>query len=100
MARPVIATTLGMEALEVTNWRELVIADQAAEFAAAVVKLLRDPAERKRIGAAGRDLVMRRYTWDACAASYDSIYSQLAARRAYPSAVPGAVPGQSGGRSK
>ncbi len=100
MARPVIATTLGMEALEVTNWRELVVADQPAEFAAAVVKLLRDPAERKRIGEAGRDLVMRRYTWDACAASYDAIYSQLAARRLYPSALPVAVPDQNGGRSK
>ena len=64
-----------------------------------MVKLLRDSAERKRIGEAGRDLVMRRYTWDACAASYDAIYSQLAARRAYPSALSVAVPEQ-GGRSK
>lgn len=75
MGRPVVATTLGMEALEVTNWRELVVADQPADFAAAVLKLLRDATARERIGAAGRELVMRRYTWDACAASYDTIYT-------------------------
>jgi hypothetical protein len=32
------------------------------------------------MGAAGRELVLRRYTWEACAASYDAIYSQLATR--------------------
>lgn len=93
MARPVVATRLGIEALEVTNWRNLVIADQPAEFAAAVVKLLREPAMRQQIGAAGRDLVMRRYTWDACAASYDAIYSQLAARNERPARVPTYEPG-------
>jgi glycosyltransferase involved in cell wall biosynthesis len=80
MARPVVATTLGIEALEVTDQCELVIADQPAEFAAAVLRLLRDPDVRKRMGAAGRQLVMQRYTWDACAASYDAIYTQLARR--------------------
>jgi len=87
MARPVVATTLGIEALEVNNQRELVIADQPAEFAAAVLRLLRDPEARKHMGAAGRELVMRRYTWDACAASYDAIYTQLA-RRERPARVP------------
>lgn len=100
MARPVIATTLGMEALEVTNWRELVVADHPAEFAAALLKLLRDAGERRRIGAAGRELVLRRYTWDACAASYDGIYTQLAARQAYVAPMPVYVPGQPNGRGK
>lgn len=80
MARPVVATTMGVEALEVTSGHELMIADTAAEFARATLALLRDSAARRRMGAAGRDLVLRRYTWDACAASYDAIYSQLAAR--------------------
>ncbi len=34
--------------------------------------------------AMGRDLVLRRYTWEACAASYDAIYAQLAARHGTP----------------
>jgi len=81
MARPVVSTRLGVEALDVTDGRDLRVADSPAEFAAAVLELLGDPAARRRLGQAGRDLVMRRYTWDACAASYDAIYAELATRR-------------------
>jgi len=80
MARPVVATAMGVEALDVTSGHELAIADTAEAFAAATLALLRDAGARRRMGAAGRELVLRRYTWDACAASYDAIYSQLAAR--------------------
>jgi len=80
MARPVVATSMGVEALEVTSGHELMIADTAEAFAAATLALLRDASARRRMGAAGRELVLRRYTWEACAASYDAIYSQLAAR--------------------
>jgi glycosyltransferase involved in cell wall biosynthesis len=85
MARPIVSTTLGIEALEVTSERELLVADEPPAFAAGVVALLRDPDARARLGAAGRALVMRRYTWDACAASYDAIYTRLAERRGYAS---------------
>jgi glycosyltransferase involved in cell wall biosynthesis len=71
---------MGVEALEMTSGNELMIADTAEAFAAATLALLRDAAARRRMGTAGRELVLRRYTWDACAASYDAIYSQLAAR--------------------
>lgn len=80
MARPVVATTLGVEALDVTSGHQLAIADTPEAFAAATLALLRDSGARRRMGAAGRELVLRHYTWDACAASYDAIYSQLAAR--------------------
>ncbi len=100
MGRPVVSTTLGMEALEVTSWRELVVADEPAEFAAALLRLLGDEAARREIGAAGRDLVLRRYTWDACAASYDTIYTQLAARRSVSVASTSYLPGQPGGHMK
>ena len=80
MTRPVVATSMGVEALEVSSGHELMIADTTEAFAAATLALLRDPAARRRMGAAGRELVLRRYTWDACAASYDAIYSQLTAR--------------------
>jgi glycosyltransferase involved in cell wall biosynthesis len=87
MARPVVSTTMGVEALDVTSGQELMIADTPEAFAAATLALLRNPAARQRMGAAGRDLVLRRYTWDACAASYDAIYAQLAARHGTPRRV-------------
>jgi sugar transferase (PEP-CTERM/EpsH1 system associated) len=81
MARPVVSTTLGIEALEVADGRELRIADTPADFAAAVLELLRDRDARRRLGQAGRARVLQRYTWDACAASYEELYGQLVARR-------------------
>jgi glycosyltransferase involved in cell wall biosynthesis len=52
--RPVVSTTLGAEGLELSAARgELVIADEPAAFARAVVDLLRDDARAARIGAAG-----------------------------------------------
>jgi glycosyltransferase involved in cell wall biosynthesis len=81
MACPIVSTTRGIEALEVGSGRELLVADTPADFAAATVALLRDSLARRRIGAAGRELVMRRYTWEACAASYDALYTQLATHR-------------------
>jgi glycosyltransferase involved in cell wall biosynthesis len=81
MARPIVSTTLGIEALEVTNGRELLVADAPGDFAAALVGLMRDREARRNLGAASRELVLRRYSWEACAESYDTIYVQLAARQ-------------------
>lgn len=82
MARPVVSSTLGIEALEVRDGREVLVGDSPEDFAAAVVALLPDPAARRRLGQAGRALVERRYTWDACAASYEALYLQLRERAA------------------
>jgi glycosyltransferase involved in cell wall biosynthesis len=79
MARPIVSTTLGIEALEVTNGRELIVADAPSDFASSLVALLRDREARRKMGAASRDLVLRRYSWEACAAMYDTIYAQLSA---------------------
>jgi glycosyltransferase involved in cell wall biosynthesis len=85
MAKPIVSTTLGIEALEVMSGRELLVADTPADFAAATLALLRDSSLRRRLGAAGRELVLRRYTWDACAASYDALYAELASGHGYVS---------------
>ncbi|MGC8839804.1 MAG: glycosyltransferase, partial [Anaerolineae bacterium] len=50
MARAVVATRLGAEGYEVRDGRELLLADDAETFAAAVVSLLRDPARREALG--------------------------------------------------
>ena len=68
-----------------TDNREVRIADEPQAFANAVLGLLRSQDDRRRLGEAGRQMVLQRYTWDACAASYDHIYEQLQAR-------PGHVP--------
>jgi sugar transferase (PEP-CTERM/EpsH1 system associated) len=67
MARPVVSTTLGAEGIDVASGRELLLADDPALFAAALRRLLEDPALGARLGAAARTLVEERYAWRASA---------------------------------
>ncbi|MCW0212463.1 MAG: glycosyltransferase family 4 protein [Pseudonocardia sp.] len=54
---PVVTTTVGARGLHWRPGEHLVVADGAADFTAAVVGLLVDPAERAAIGEAGRRFV-------------------------------------------
>ena len=63
MAVPVVATRLGAAGLPVTDGRDIVLADTPEEFAAGVVRLVRDARFRAQLGEAGRHLVESDYTW-------------------------------------
>jgi glycosyltransferase involved in cell wall biosynthesis len=65
MAKAVVSTTVGAEGLPVTPGRDIVIADEPARFAQAVVHLLRSERDRRRLEAAARQLVVDRYDWSA-----------------------------------
>jgi len=76
MARPVISTSLAGEGLDLIGDRELLIADGADAFAAAAVRLLRDPARRAALGAAGRRAMETRYTWPAVLAGLEPLIAE------------------------
>lgn len=61
--RAVVSTTLGAEGLPVRDGEHLLLRDTAESFAAAVSGLLSAPEERARLGAAGRSLADREFTW-------------------------------------
>ena len=63
-ATPVVSTSFGAEGLGISG-EHLLLADDPDGFAAAVARLLDSPAERRRLGAAGRRLFEQRYTWPA-----------------------------------
>jgi glycosyltransferase involved in cell wall biosynthesis len=79
MGRPVITTSLGAEGLGARSGRELLIADGAAEFAAAVAQVLSDPALATRLGRAGRAFVEQHFDWDSIAQAHDALYRELLA---------------------
>ena len=66
MGRPMVATTQGCEGIDCIPDEHLLVADEPAAFAEAVVGLLRDPARRAALGAAGRTLVAEHYSWERC----------------------------------
>jgi polysaccharide biosynthesis protein PslH len=64
MARPVVSTTLGAEGLLLGSGEHLLLADTSADFAEAVIRLLRNQALCQTLGNAGRAVVERMYSWD------------------------------------
>ena len=75
MGRPVVSTSLGAEGLEVTDGKELLLADTPRDFALQVGRILAEPDLARELGAAGRRLVERSYDWTASARKLEGLYA-------------------------
>jgi polysaccharide biosynthesis protein PslH len=73
MGKAIVSTTIGAEGLPVTNGKDILIADTPESFASAVVSLLRQPPQRKRLGLAARQLVANRYSWSKVSRCFDDV---------------------------
>jgi glycosyltransferase involved in cell wall biosynthesis len=78
---PVVSTSMGAEgAAGLHGGEHCLLADDPAEFASAVLRLLGDPVLGQRLGAAGRALVRARYDWSAIVPRLEVVYDQISAR--------------------
>jgi len=91
MGKAVVSTTIGAEGLPVTDGEHVLLADEPASFARAVVHLMRDTAHRGRIEAAARALVLARYDWSAVAGELEDALIRFASHGA-AEAVPFKTP--------
>ena len=71
--RPMVSTTLGVEGLNVTPGEHLLVADDAAAFAAAILRLLDDDALRLGTARAARALVEAKFGWNVVARAFEAI---------------------------
>jgi glycosyltransferase involved in cell wall biosynthesis len=62
---PVVSTSVGCEGLGASDGHNILIRDQPAGFAAAVLQLIEDPGLRAHLAVNGRRNVDERYSWDA-----------------------------------
>ena len=67
MGRAVVSTSVGAEGLDYDRGRNIIIADGAEAFAAAIVSLVRDAAQRRSVAEAGREHVTNNYSWSRVA---------------------------------
>jgi glycosyltransferase involved in cell wall biosynthesis len=75
---PVVSTSMGAEgAAGLRGGEHCLLADDPAEFAGAVLRLLGDPALGRQLGAAGRVLVRRHYDWSAIVPQLEVLHAQL-----------------------
>jgi glycosyltransferase involved in cell wall biosynthesis len=77
----VVATSKGAEGLEVTHRRDILIAEEPADFAAQVVRLLRDPGLGAALAANARQLVERRYDWSPIGQRFVTLVEGAASQR-------------------
>ncbi|MCA1629393.1 MAG: glycosyltransferase family 4 protein [Acidobacteria bacterium] len=85
--RAVVSTTVGAEGLDVTDGRDLILADDARTFADAVVKLLLDRGRRREMERAAVALAAR-YDWSAVVSRFEDA---LARAREYAAGSCGAA---------
>jgi glycosyltransferase involved in cell wall biosynthesis len=75
---PVVATSKGVEGLDLLPGRDILIADTPAAFAAATLRLLGDPGLRATLSRNGRRAVAERYDWQPIVRQLDSFLERLA----------------------
>jgi len=71
---PVVSTRVGAEGVPVRSGRELLLAEQPADFAAAVLRLLHDPALREQLRAASLTLAREQFDWRTVVPNLEQIY--------------------------
>ncbi len=62
MEKPVVANTIAAEGIDASNGRHLIIASTKDQFVERVAALLRDPVLQARLGRAGRELILEKYS--------------------------------------
>lgn len=81
MGKSIVSTAVGCEGFDLEPGQELIIADQPAEFAAAVLSLLRDPERRERVGRAARRFAGSRYDWRMIVPRLEKVYETESSNR-------------------
>lgn len=77
--RAMVATTVGVEGLDLAAGRDLLVADDPPGFAAAVLELLEHPERRASLAAAARRRAEESYGWRALAERLARVLSEAVA---------------------
>ncbi len=71
---PVVSTPIGAEGIQLRDGENILLAGDAASFAAAVVRLLTDPELNQRLRRNGRRWVEQTYAWQVVYRRVDDVY--------------------------
>lgn len=71
---PMVSTPIGAEGIQVTPGHDMLIAESPADFAAATIRLLHEPALGRRLVVNGYETLCRYYDWRTVYQAWDGIY--------------------------
>jgi glycosyltransferase involved in cell wall biosynthesis len=74
---PIVATRSALGDVDLRDGREVLVRDEPAVIAAAIVELLGDPAARRRLGEAARAAIVQRWGWEGPARSFTKLYQAI-----------------------
>ena len=77
MEKPVVSTSIGCEGIDVIDDEHLMIRDNPAEFAQAVIELFENKPKRKRLMNNGYDLMRSKYDWKVVGESIERSFEAL-----------------------
>lgn len=77
MEKPVVSTSIGCEGIDVEDGEHLVVRDEPAAFAEAVVQLFNDSQLQNKLIYNGYDLVKSNYDWEVICRSMDDAFHEL-----------------------
>jgi glycosyltransferase involved in cell wall biosynthesis len=81
MGMPVISTSIGAEGLPLRNREEILIEDNPADFAQAVINVLQDRNLARRIGESARQSVCEKFGWERAARTFSQICCRVASKQ-------------------
>lgn len=81
MGKAIVSTSIGCEGLAAVDGENLLIRDDPKHFAEAILQLLRDPEQRRRLGAGGRATAERLYSWEVIGEAMNAAYQSITVRQ-------------------
>lgn len=78
MGKAIVSTPGGINGLDLRHGEELLVAETAESMAAAIARLLRNPAERVALEKAARRAAEQDWSWQAIGQAQAALYRQLA----------------------
>ncbi len=85
MGKPVVSTAVGVEGLPVKDGEHFILADDAPQFAKAVINLLRNPQRRRELGMAAREFVKNNFSWERAGEAFAEVCRKVAMQEQSPS---------------
>ncbi len=77
LGTPVVSTTKGAEGLDVTDGKNILIADTPSDFSTAVSNVLLKPELRKELSKEGRKLVVEKYSSEVMGLNFNALLDSV-----------------------
>lgn len=79
--KPIVATSMACEGIEVVDGASVIIADTPSDFCSKIVKLLKQPERRMALGNEARKLAERKYSWTVIGDDLRKAYREVLSYR-------------------